>query len=111
MLTPSNTIGSFYKRGLYRACLVKANDVFRLYFSADDGYKTYMMEFSKYPVFTADEEKKAFALLSETKKSLEIFLLGHCSAQCNSQSAFEFFQHQNEEQGRCMRLPHNRSCR
>ena len=44
MLTPSNTIGSFYKRDLYRACLVKANDVFRLYFSADDGYKTYIGE-------------------------------------------------------------------
>lgn len=42
LLTPSNTIGSFYKRDLYRACLVKANDVFRLYFSADDGYKTYI---------------------------------------------------------------------
>ncbi len=42
-------------------------------YTTTDGYKTYMMEFSKYPVFTADEEKKAFALLSETKKSLEIF--------------------------------------
>ena len=42
-------------------------------YTSTDGYKNYMKEFSKYPVFTANEEKKAFALLSETKKSLEIF--------------------------------------
>lgn len=42
-------------------------------YTTTDGYKTYMKEFSEYPVFTATEEKRAFSLLTEIRNSLEIF--------------------------------------
>lgn len=40
LLTPSK-IGSYYGRGLYRACLIK-DEQYKLYFSADDGFNTYI---------------------------------------------------------------------
>lgn len=40
LLLPSKKIGSFYSKDLYRACLVKVEDSYRLYFSADDTVKT-----------------------------------------------------------------------
>ena len=43
ILTPNNKIGSFYSHNLYRACLIKINDKkWRLYFSADDMFKSYI---------------------------------------------------------------------
>lgn len=39
-LTPSK-IGSYYGCGLYRACLIK-DEQYKLYFSADDGFNTYI---------------------------------------------------------------------
>lgn len=44
-------------------------------YTSTDGYKNYMKEFSKYPVMTSAEEKRAFSLLTELKNSLEIFSL------------------------------------
>lgn len=41
LLSPSEMIGSFYN-GLYRASLVKADDKYRLYFSANDAESTYI---------------------------------------------------------------------
>lgn len=40
LLSPSKIIGSFYAQDLYRACLIKNNELYRLYFSADDSIKT-----------------------------------------------------------------------
>lgn len=42
LLAPSKRIGSFYSNDLYRACLVKIENKYRLYFSADDTLKTYI---------------------------------------------------------------------
>ncbi len=36
LLLHSDVIGSFYYRELYRACLIKADNLYRLYFSAND---------------------------------------------------------------------------
>lgn len=40
LLLPSHVIGSFYYKDFYRACLIKADGLYRLYFSADDSLKT-----------------------------------------------------------------------
>ena len=37
LLAPSNKVGSFYKKGLYRSCLINDNEGYKLYFSAKDG--------------------------------------------------------------------------
>lgn len=43
LLKPSMlNINSFYRCGLYRSCSVKAHDGVRVYFSANDGLKTYI---------------------------------------------------------------------
>lgn len=46
LLKPCNVIGSFYSHRLYRACLVKAENKYRLYFSGWDLFRSYigMME-------------------------------------------------------------------
>lgn len=40
LLRPSKTIGSFYYQDLYRSCLVKTDIGYRVYFSANDTFKT-----------------------------------------------------------------------
>jgi len=42
LLKPSNAIGSFYYKGLYRSCLIKTDTIYRLYFSADDMERSYI---------------------------------------------------------------------
>lgn len=43
LLNPSKVIGSFFSHGLYRACMLKtAEGKYRLYFSANDLFKTYI---------------------------------------------------------------------
>ena len=42
MLSPSHVVGSFYRNGLYRSCIVKDDMNYKLYFSAYDLYKTYI---------------------------------------------------------------------
>jgi hypothetical protein len=42
LLVPSHRIGCFYADGLYRACLIKTESCYRLYFSADHLYNTYL---------------------------------------------------------------------
>lgn len=42
LLEPSHRIGSFYSDGLYRACLIKAENIYKLYFSADCLYETHL---------------------------------------------------------------------
>lgn len=62
LLAPSKRIGSFYSNDLYRACLVKTDTKYRLYFSADDTLKTYIgvMEGSypdKLEILSPDNQK------------------------------------------------------
>lgn len=40
LLTPSKHLGSFYKLGLYRTCIIKNEDGYSAYFSAKDGFRT-----------------------------------------------------------------------
>lgn len=40
LLLPSKTIGSFYYRDLYRSCMIKTKAGYRVYFSANDTFKT-----------------------------------------------------------------------
>ena len=40
LILPSKQMGSFYKRGLYRTCLIKDSIGYKAYFSAKDGYRT-----------------------------------------------------------------------
>lgn len=42
LLSPSHIIGSFYRNGLYRSCLVKVDHKYKLYFSAYDYDNTYI---------------------------------------------------------------------
>lgn len=42
LLTPSRVAGSFYCRGLYRACLVRTDSDYRLYFTAEETYKSHI---------------------------------------------------------------------
>jgi hypothetical protein len=42
LLEPSKKMGSFYRNGLYRSCLVHVEDCYKLYFSAYDYYHTYI---------------------------------------------------------------------
>ena len=41
LLSPSNTVGSFYSNGLYQACLIK-DSKYKLYFSADNKEQTFI---------------------------------------------------------------------
>lgn len=40
LLLPSRTIGSFYYRDLYRSCMIGTEQGYRVYFSANDTFKT-----------------------------------------------------------------------
>lgn len=42
LLAPCKAYGSFYGNALYRSCLVKTNEDYKLYFSADDGTDTHI---------------------------------------------------------------------
>ncbi len=42
LLSPSHAVGSFYRNGLYRSCLVRNEKDYRLYFSAYDYDNTYI---------------------------------------------------------------------
>lgn len=40
LLIPSKRLGSFYKQGLYRTCLIKDDKGYKAYFSAKDNFRT-----------------------------------------------------------------------